>query len=74
MFIGFISKEEEENLKKRAKYRMYHTRVEVKTVELILVVTTEGGMDETDPVRKVSRYFDKDGTLVFEIDPISEDR
>lgn len=37
-----------------------------ETVEVIRTENAEGGGTKEDPVRTVVRYWDKDGTLLFE--------
>lgn len=43
-------------------------------VEIIRIEFNRGnGIDDSDPVRKVTAYFEKDGIFLFEKDPCAED-
>ena len=44
------------------------SRVIFEPIELFLITSTIGLGVESDPVRYIQSYFDKDGTLVLEID------
>lgn len=50
----------------------------MKQVEIILMVKTENAVRgegiEGDPIRIITQYWDMEGNLVFEIDPIKKDK
>ncbi len=46
--------------------------VVTKIVELIYSDAERRGNGETTPIRTIQQWFEKDGTLVFEIDPCAD--
>ena len=54
-----------------------HLEEQMKEVEIIEVIVTRIlrrglGKDEKDPIRIITQYWDSEGNLIFEIDPLEK--
>lgn len=53
--------------------RCYHYQATAQIVEVIMTTNIEGSGTLDDPVRMVTRYFNKDGSLICKIDSCEKD-
>lgn len=68
MINCFLTPDKQEKIQAEKNYRLHHTQVTAQIVEVIMTTTTEGSGTLDDPVRIVTRYFNKDGSLICKID------